>query len=510
MTIAPFDLVLVAVYLLGMVALGVWLGRGQGSAKDYLLGGRDLPWVALLISIVATETSTVTFLSVPGLAFGDGVPGSPGDLRFLQLPLGYVVGRIIAARVLLPLYFQGELFTAYEVLKVRFGPVLRGLASALFIVTRTLADGLRLYLTALVVKELLGLEPAAADAWLDTPLVTAVLIVGVSTLVYTFFGGVKAVVWTDVLQFVVYMLGAVFAAVLVWQGVGDGLGELLASERGSSHLTTFSFALDLQDPHTFWAGLVGGLFLSLGSHGVDQLIVQRYLCARSQQDASRALVLSGFVVLVQFAFFLLLGVGLWAFYQQHPPQSPFQKGDAVFIDFLVHHLPVGVRGIVLGAVFAAAMSTLSGSLNSSASALVNDILLPLRGRTSDDPAAFRMARWATLVFGVLQIGVGISGLGGGSVVGQVLAIAAFTTGILLGLFFLALLPGPTAPAAAVAGLVTGVLATSALQFGVPWVTVWLHGPEAPVFKLAWPWFALVGSGTTFLGGLAARSLVRVR
>lgn len=486
MSIGPIDLAIVALYLLGMVALGVWLGRGQGTARDYLLGGRDLPWLALLISIVATETSTVTFLSVPGLAFGDGVPGSPGDMRFLQLPLGYVIGRILAARLLLPLYFQGELFTAYEVLKVRFGPLLRGLASALFLVTRALADGLRLYLTAQVVQKLVGAD-----------LVTAVLVVGLSTLVYTFFGGVKAVVWTDVLQFAVYMLGALFAAVLVWQGLGDGLGELLASERGQSHLQVFSFDLDLQDPHTFWAGIVGGLFLSLGSHGVDQLIVQRYLCARSQRDASKALVVSGFVVLAQFAFFLLLGVLLWAFYQQQPPAQPFQKGDAVFIDFLVHHLPAGVKGIVLGAVFAAAMSTLSGSLNSSASALVNDILLPLRGGNAGDPSAFRLARWATLLFGVLQIGVGISGLGGGSVIDQVLAIAAFTTGILLGLFFLALLGDGTTPGAAIAGLLTGVLVTSFLQFGLP------HLSD---FRLAYPWFALVGAGTTFLGGVAARAL----
>lgn len=499
------DLLVVAVYMLGMVGLGVWLGRGQGSAKDYLLGGRDLPWLALLISIVATETSTVTFLSVPGLVYGEGAGGSPGDMRFLQLPIGYLIGRLIAARVLLPQYFQGELFTAYEVLKVRFGPVLRGLASALFLVTRTLADGLRLYLTAKVLQ--LILAPSLPGLPADAVLWLSVAIVGLSTLVYTFFGGVRAVVWTDVLQFAIYMLGALFAAWLLWDAVGHQLDAILSTQEAGSHLRVFDFGLDLGDPYTIWAGVIGGLFLSLGSHGVDQLIVQRYLCARSQRDAQKALVMSGVVVLLQFAFFLGLGFLLWAFYQAHPPETRFANGDQVFVDYLVRHMPTGVRGLVLGAVFAAAMSTLSGSLNSSASALVNDIILPLRGRDSADGSSFRTARWATLLFGLLQIGVGVSGLGGGSVVGQVLAIASFTTGILLGLFLLARLRGHVPPAAAVVGLCTGVAVTLFLQYALPLLTLG-GGPGDTGFHLAWPWFGLVGSAATFLGGLLARSLMR--
>jgi SSS family transporter len=488
MTLGTLDLAIVAVYLAAMVALGVWLGRGQTSAKDYLLGNRDLPWTALLVSIVATETSTVTFLSVPGLVFGEGIAGSPGDMRFLQLPLGYLIGRVIAARLLLPLYFQGELFTAYEVLKVRFGPLLRGVASALFLVTRTLADGLRLYLTALVLQELL-----------DLPLPWAVALTGASTLVYTFFGGVRAVVWTDVLQFAVYMLGALFAAALLLRDAAPHLDGLLADDAARAHLQVLSFELRLDDPHTFWAGLVGGAFLSLGSHGVDQMIVQRYLCARSLRDAQKALVASGLVVLVQFAVFLGIGFLLWAFYRAHPPAVPFAKGDAVFVDYLVHHLPSGVRGLVLGAVFAAAMSTLSGSLNSSASALVNDILLPLRGRGSDDPSAFRLARGATMLFGGLQIAVGASGLGGGSVIGQVLAIASFTTGILLGLFLLALCRGPVPPRAATVGLAAGALASAAVQFVLPaWTPI----------RIAWPWLSLIGAAATVAGGLAARAVLR--
>lgn len=492
MPIGPLDLVIVGAYLVGMVVLGVWLGRGQTTAKDYLLGGRDLPWGALLVSIVATETSTVTFLSVPGLVFGEGVRGSPGDLRFLQLPLGFLVGRVIAARVLLPLYFRGELFTAYEVLKVRFGPAVRAAAAALFLVMRTLADGLRLYLTALVLQKLGGL-----------PLGWAVVVTGATTLVYTFFGGVRAVVWTDVLQFAIYMLGALVAAVLLWREVAPGFDALLATDAARAHLRCLSFEWTLADPHTFQAGLVGGAFLSLGTHGTDQLVVQRYLCARSPRDASKALIASGVVVWLQFAVFLGIGFLLWAFYRAEPPAVPFKKGDEVFADYLVHHMPTGVRGLVLGAVFAAAMSTLSGSLNSSAASLVNDLVLPLRRVAPTDALAYRTARRATILFGALQIGVALLAVAadgfGGSIVDQVLGIASFTTGILLGLFFLALLPGPTSSRTALTALLGGAAITAALWFVPPLATDW---------RIASIWFGAIGAGSTLGCGVLARALAK--
>jgi SSS family transporter len=489
MPIGSLDLAIVAAYLLGVIALGLWLARGQKNAVDYLLGGRDLPWPALLVSIVATETSTITFLSVPGLVWGEGLAGSPGDLRFLQLPLGYVIGRVLAARFLLPLYFRGELFTAYEVLQHRFGALLRGLASGLFVVMRTLADGLRLLLTAVVLKELAGIE-----------LSTAVLAIGGSTLVYTFFGGVRAVVWTDVLQFAIYMLGAVFAAATLWSDVGPHLGDLLASPAGQSHLRAFSFEWTLTDPYTLQAGVVAGAFLSLGTHGVDQLIVQRYLCARSQRDAQKALVASGFVVLLQFAFFLGIGLLLWAFYREHPPAAPFAKGDAVFADYLVHHMPSGVRGLVLGAVFAAAMSTLSSSLNSSATALVNDVVQPLRGRSTDDPRLFGLARGATAGFGAAQIAVALGWPSDSSVIGDVLAIASFTTGILLGVFFLARLRTVVSPTAAVAALLGGAVATTSV----------LLLPQFDGPRIAWPWFTPIGAVAAFATGVLVNALLRQR
>ena len=482
MDIAPLDLALLVLYLGGTIAFGLWMGRGQKTANDYLLGGRDLPWWALLLSIVATETSTATFLSVPGIAYS--AQFGTGDLRYLQLPLGYLVGRTIAAYGLLPLYFKGELFTAYDVLRQRSGPQVRTLASGLFLVTRTLADGLRLYLTALVLQVMFG--------W---SLPVAVLLTSLGTLAYTVVGGIKAVVWTDVAQFFVYMAGA-FAALFVIGGkVDGGLAQIASDAAANGRLRAFDFGFDFGNVYTFWAGLIGGAVLTMGSHGVDQMIVQRYLSARNQRDAQLALLWSGPVVLLQFALFLGIGLALSQFYAAHPPAEPFQKGDRVFADFIVHHLPTGLVGLVLGAVFSAAMSTLSSSLSASASALVNDFLLPATGRSADSAFALRAAKLATLLFAGLQIAVGISGLGGGdAVVNQVLAIAGNTTGVILGLFALALLPRRS-PRASLCGLCGGIAAIAGIVFVLPAYEV----------KLAWPWHGLVTSSVTLMvGSVVAR------
>lgn len=485
MNIAPLDLVLLCCYMAVTIAFGLWMGRGQKTANDYLLGGRNLPWWALLLSIVATETSTVTFLSVPAVAYSTQF--GTGDLRFLQLPLGYLVGRAIAAVVLVPLYFRGELFTAYDVLRVRSGPAVRTLASGLFLITRTLADGLRLYLTAVVLQLMFG--------W---SLTTSVAITGLGTVLYTVIGGIKAVVWTDVIQFVVYMIGAVGALLVIGGRLDGGLGGAFAAAADADRLRVFDFGLDFGATYTFWAGLLGGAVLSIGSHGVDQMIVQRYLSARSLRDARRALAWSGPLVLVQFALFLAIGLALSAFYTAHPPAAPFRKGDHVFADFIVHHLPTGMVGLVLGAVFSAAMSTLSSSLSASASALVNDFVLPATGQKPDSPFALRAAKGATLLFAALQIGVAVIDYGDGSpVVDKVLAIATVTTGVILGLFVLALQRGRS-PRSSLIGLVAGVAAIVGVVFVLPACDV----------RLAWPWHGLASCAATVLGGTLAAACSR--
>ena len=471
MNVGSLDLGILFLYLGGVVVLGTWIGRKARSAADYMLGGRDLPWWVILASIVATETSTVTFLSIPGFAFDR-------NLTWLQIPLGFLLGRFAVILLLLPQYFRGEMFSAYEVLHRRFGGAAQRTASALFIVTRSLADGLRLFLSAIVLQEMTGI----AMHW-------AVLVVGISTIVYTFFGGMRAVLWMDLLQFVVYIGGAVIALGMMLERLPGGWGQMVQIAGDAGKLQVLDTAFSLAEPYTLWAGLIGGVFVALGSHGVDQLMVQRYLCARSLGDARRALGWSGLVVVAQFALFLLIGITLYAFYQVFPPAAAFERPDRVFAHFIVHQMPVGLLGILLGAVFAAAMSTLSSSLNSCATAAVSDFYAPLLGSRVTASKKLRATRAFTVLFGMLQIGVGIAGQWvTGTVVASILGIAAFTTGIVLGIFFLGIFTERVGQRAALVALVVGLAGMSWVSFGT---------------SLAWPWYALVGSAGTFAVGLVA-------
>lgn len=462
MSVTPLDLAVLLGYMAGMVLLGLWLGRGARDVTEYAVGSRDLPWWLILFSIIATETSSVTFLSIPGFAY-------ERDFTWLQIALGFLLGRFAVAFLLLPEYFRGTLFTAYEVLDRRFGGATKRTASALFILTRSLADGLRLFLSALVLQEMTGIS----IPW-------AVAALGITTVVYTYVGGMRTVLWSDFIQFVLYLAGALVAFVAILNHLPGGWDQLVSMAQSAGKLRVFDFRLDWSEPFGFWAGLVGGVFITLGSHGVDQLMVQRYLSARGLPDARRALCASGVVVLAQFAFFLLIGVGLWAFYQLHPPAVAFDRPDRVFARFILDELPTGLVGLLLGAIFAAAMTS---SLNSCATVAVNDLLrIP-------EERQLKVTRVLTALFGAVQIAVGIAGQWlKSSIVSSVLGIAAFTTGIVLGVFFLVLFSRRVGQREALVGLVTGFIGMTWIFFGT---------------SLAWPWYALVGSLLTAAAGLGA-------
>lgn len=502
LSIPAIDAGVILFYLAATIALGIWVGRGQKSLNDYLLGDRNLPWWAVLGSIVATETSTATVLSVPGFAFA-----ANGDMRFLQLAMGYILGRILVAWILLPQYFRGELFTSYEVLSIRFGESTKSLASLLFLAARTLGDGLRLYLAALALATFAGID-----------LSLAVIIVGVSTIVYTVFGGMRSVVWNDCVQMVVYLAGGMLIIGLVAARLPSGWESLIdfGRETGRFRLLDFTFdisspagfAATFSNPYTFWAGLIGGLFLTLGTHGTDQLTVQRLLSSRNQSDARKALITSGIVVFGQFVLFLFLGVALAAYYHTFPSVTPIEKPDDAVARFIAHDMPVGLRGVLLAAVFAAAMSTMSSSLNSSSASTMNDLLKPLLGKLS----AGRQLLWGrslTILFGVAQIGVGlaaqplINALGqseGKNVIDAVLAIASFTTGIILGVFFLGVFTRRVGQIGALAGMLFGAIVTVTLfSLGNAQKFDLIGLPSD--FRLAWPWYAFVGSLATFLMGV---------
>lgn len=476
LSIATVDMCVLVGYLVAVVAFGVWVGRGQKDLTGYLLGGRNVPWWALLGSIVATETSTVTFLSIPGIAFS----ASSGDLRFLQLSIGLIVGRCLVILFLLPLYFRGRLFTAYQVLHQRFGGPTKDVASLLFLGARSLGDGLRLFLTAIVLQEMIGV-----------PLPLCVMIIGSLTIVYTYFGGIKSVVWNDCIQFIVYVGGGILALAIILQRLPGGLDQFVQFGHLHDKFRMFDFSWNVTLKYTFWSGLIGGAFLSLGTHGVDQLMVQRYLCARSQRDAARAVALSGVIVFLQFALFLLLGIALAAYYDQFPPLEPFKRGDRVFASFIVQQLPagIGVIGIILAAVFSAAMSTLSSSLNSSASSAVNDLYLPRLKKRVSDRHQLWASRLLTIFFGLIQIAVGIAGMRmAASAVDNVLAIASFAWGLLLGVFALGVASPRVDQPTALSAMVSGLLFLCWAKFFT---------------DISWPWYALIGSGVTFLIGMMA-------
>jgi SSS family transporter len=503
------DLAVVVVYIVGCTAAGALLGRSATGLKGYFLGESQVPTWAVMLSIVATETSTATFLSVPGISYAKN-----GNFTYLQLPLGYILGRILVSIVLMPLFFQGEILTAYDVLNRRFGGATKTVASFLFLVTRTLGDGLRLFLAALVLRELgrqAGLfESSRAwsvpEAW---SMPAAIILMGATTIVYTYLGGMKAVVWTDVAQFFVYILGALAALGILIAEIPGGWNGLLDFGRDQNKFTMFDFAFDLTRPYTFWAGVGGGMILNTATHGADQLMVQRYLAARSIKDARVALVTSGVVVFLQFALFLLIGVGLAALYEAKPPTVSLQR-DGEFTYFLTRYLPSGLLGLVVAAIFAAAMSTLSSSLNASSAASVNDFYRPFfrAGRSlneAEETHLLRVSKGLTIVWGVAQMAVAYLAfrLLTDNVVNNALAIASFVTGIVLGLFALGVLTQRVGQGAALIGLLAGLVAVSYAKFG-PLLNSTLYPFDGAI---AWPWYALVGSSTVFAVGLLASSLL---
>lgn len=404
-------------------------------------------------------------------------------MTFLQITLGYIVGRFAVAMFILPEYFRGAYFTAYEVLESRFGNSVRRAASVVFLLCRTLADGLRLFLTALALQQAL--------AW-DFSL--CVLVIAIATGIYATFGGVTSVVKNDCLQIVIYTGGALVAAWLLVQAIPGGVGEILQFGKETGRFHTFDLGSGLTDKYVnFWAGLIGGGVLSLATHGVDHLMVQRYLCASSERKAALALCLSGPLVALQFLLFLLIGVGLACFYGL-PGSDSISAPDAAFATFLANETPIGVCGLLLAAVMAAAMSTLSSSVNASAGVFVKDLIEPVRGEMSSKTSLVWL-RCATLVFTAFQATVAIGAYQVGlemSVIGAVLAIAGFSLGILLGLMALGMICGKV-------GTVPGLVA---VLFGFVVGTVVVRSGS-----ISWPWNSLIAASSTFLAGWLLHKLL---
>lgn len=476
MPLGMLDIAILIFAFASAIVIGLRFRDQDKSIEAYLLGDRNLPWWAILGSIVATETSTATVLSVPGYGYGET------RLKFLQLAMGFIAGRILVVRFLLPGYFDGKLLSAYEVLGTRFGEWTKKGASLLFLVTRNLGDGLRLYLAAMVLQKLAG--------W---PLTWSAFVIGGVTILYTFFGGMRSVVWNDCVQFVIYMAGSIAAVFVIVAYLPNGWQSFLEFANKDHYLDAIDWSCSLSDPFNLWAGLIGGATLSLGSHGTDQMMVQRYLSARSQRDAGRAILLSGVVVFAQFALFLFIGM-LLACYYSTQEQNPAIKNDEIFAHFMIYTFPknTGLIGLMLAAILAAAMSTLSSSLSASSSAVVSDWWLPHGKQSPSQHTLVKRTRWITVVFGLLQIVIGVwASTFDEKVVSNALAIAGFSSGILLGLFGLGIFTKNVSDVCALASGILGILVLLVIQFVLPFWGI----------KVAFPWLAVFGAITTFSSGL---------
>ena len=485
------DFVVIVAYLLGITLLGVYVGRRQRNAKDYFVADREIPWWAVMFSIVASETSALTFISIPGLAY-------TGDLGFLEIAVGYLVGRIALAYTLLPRYYEGNLVTAYALLEKRFGLAARRFTSIVFMVTRGMADSVRVFATAVPIALIIGpLLPANAV------MPVAVLVLGTLTILYTIRGGMRAVIWTEIVQASVYLIGGISAMIVAGHLVSGGWGSIVPAASAAGKLKIISWYTGFDRPHTMFAGIIGGAFLSMASHGADQLIVQRLLSAKSLKAAQAAVIGSGVAVIVQFALFLMLGVGLWAFYGG----KAFPIPDSIFPTFIVDQMPHGLVGLLLAAVLAATMSTHSGAINSLAAASTHDIYLPLTGRAPDDPRTLRVGRILALVWGiVLTAGALLFPENAKTpVVVVALSIASFTYGGLLGGFFLAIFWRRARQRDAIIGMSVGIAAMTFIVFAkqISAAVPPLADTLKPFASIAYPWFVLIGTTITLAVGILA-------
>jgi SSS family solute:Na+ symporter len=462
------DFFIIALYLVGITLFGLRFRKKQRSLRDYFLAGRDIPWWAIALSIVAAETSTLTIISIPGLAYDT-------NLTFLQVVMGYVLGRIVISLVLLPHYFRGDLYTAYELIERRFGRGLRSLTAGLFLLTRAAAEGVRVYAVSIVVSIALG-----------TGEVTSIAIITALTVIYTFEGGLAAVIWTDVVQTAIYVGGTLVGLITILHLVPGGWAAIHAAAAGAGKLQVFNFSTSFSIPYTFWAGIIGGTFLTTASHGTDQLIVQRLLAARGRKQAVTALLSSGVAVFFQFALFLLVGIMLWAYYRV--PSASFVRADRIYPTFIVTHMPHGISGLLIAAILAAAMSNLSAALNALSSSAILDFYVKFRPQ-ADEKKKMRLSRLATVAWALLLFALAVIALHKvGRVVEVGLQIASVAYGALLGVFLLGVLTRRANQRGAMAGMLFGFVTE---------LYLWLftHVP--------WTWWVVIGTCVTFAVGYGA-------
>jgi SSS family transporter len=492
------DWLVIGAYLAGIMAFGLWRGRGQTSTRDYFLGSRTMPWWGVGFSIVATETSALTFIGVPAMAYGSD------NLTFVQIVLGYVIARIILAVVLVPHYFKGEVYSPYQLLAQAFGPAARRTAAGLFLVAGTLAAGVRVYVTCIPLQLMLGFGPEQI-----VPVI--VLFVGLA-LTYTFFGGVKSAVWVEAVQFLIFLAGGLFALFYIPSLTAGGLGGAFQQAAAGGKLHWFNPAFSLARPFNLWMGLIGATFMVMSSHGADQLIVQRVLTCRSVRDGRKALVLSAVLILPLFLIFLLTGVMLWVYYQQFPnmpiplPEARpgVSKNDYIFPIFILTAMPSGLKGALLVAILAAAMSSVSAALSALSSVVTMDFYKSMARVQRTAAFELRLSRGVTLGWGALLMTVAFLTSQVESVLHAAFALSGLTSGAMLGGLILAVWWRRGNAGPVVVGMISGLVVMSAVHAlpRLDWTKAWWD--RVVGVTVFWPWYTLIGTVVT----LTVAELVR--
>src|ERR1700722_3109073 len=484
-----FDLALIALYLVGITLFGLRFRSGKDpnsrSLRSYFLADQTIPWWAIALSIVSAETSTLTIISIPGVAFA-------GNFGFLQVVIGYMIGRVVVAAIFLPKYFQGRMLTAYQLIDQRFGGTLHKVTAGLFLITRAAAEGVRVFAVSIVV----GIAIGTGD-------ILSIGIISALTLLYTFEGGMTAVIWTDVIQMFIYIGGTIVAISTLGTHVPGGWSQIHAVAAAAGKFRLFNFALNLTQNYTFWAGVIGGTFLTMASHGTDQLMVQRMLAARNLRESRIALLASGAIIFLQFTLFLLIGAGLYVFYGQHP--ATFASADRIFPRFIVREMPIGIAGLLVAAILAAAMSNLSAALNSLSSTTVVDFYMHWRPN-ADDRERMMISRASTVVWALVLFAVAVYSVfagGKGHVVEVGLSIASVAYGALLGVFLLGTLTRYATQGGAIVGMICGFALNLLLWLDPNPITL---GPVT-IPHVAFTWYVLIGSIVTFAIGSAASLLL---
>jgi len=524
-----WDVLAIIAYFALVIGVGLASARHRGdNMREFSVGSRQLPWWAVLASIVAAELSAATFLGTPA----EGYHGR--NFLYAQLAIGTVIARIIVAYLFIRPFYDNNVVSIYEFLQIRFGVATRNAASAVFLITRLLASGTRLYVAAVIV--VVGYEMIVGVAATNEQAVwiygIAVVLVTALTTVYTAAGGIRAVVWTDVIQATVMGGAVIYALVSLWFGVGGWAGaHSVLNQPGDLQVfdggfklasTTTVGTLDVAHGHpvlgaiagilgneyTIWAALLGSVFTTMATHGTDQDMVQRMLTAKDHHKARLALVLSGLVDIPVALGFLLIGILIYVFYQLHPDPNLPTKNPEIFSYYILHQLPAGARGLLIAGVLATAMGSLSTALNALATSFTEDFWVPYFARRTDQHHIVNAVRWSTVVFAVLLAAIGTITAAvvvyspHARIIPVVLGIFGYTYGSLLGIFLLGLTTKSRGTERGnLIAMVCGFVAVS-IWSGLPWdlmTVVSGHTCLPPVWlvQIEFPWRVMFGTLTTY-------------